>query len=107
GLALRVAPSLTRDVVPRRFTPYVLAGAGLSRPSTRVSVSLSNPDLPSAQFTQTSSEVAITGVGGIGAQFLVGRAQLFAEARRAFARYEAGTRFTSLGTLGVTFQPHR
>lgn len=107
GLALRIAPQLDRNAAVRRVTPYLLAGAGVSRPSTRVSMVFTDADVPIAQFEQTSSEVAMTGVGGIGAQFVVGRARLFAEARRAFARRDVGTMFSSFGAVGLTFQPHR
>jgi hypothetical protein len=107
GLALRVAPFVTRADASPRLTPYLLAGVGITRPSTRVSVLIDNPDLPSARFGQTASEVAASLLGGLGAQFRVGRAQLFAEARTESARLDAGTRRRSFGTLGVVFQPHR
>ncbi len=107
GLTMRLSPSASRIGEPSRVTPYALAGAGVARPSTRVVVSVSNPDMPSARFGQTSSEIAPTGVGGLGALLRLGRAQLFAEARTEVLRRDAGTMHTAFGTVGVAFRTHR
>ena len=107
ALTLRVAPFASRSVWSRRIRPYALAGVGIARPSTRVSVFIDNADMPSARFTQTSSELAATALGGLGAQFRIGRSQLFAEARTEFARRDAGTQRTTFGALGIAFETGR
>lgn len=107
GLSLRVSPRRSTATTPRRLTPYLLVGAGLTRPSTRVDVVLNNPDMPTSHFGQTSSEVAATGIGGIGALWRVGPWQLFLEARSELASRNAGTARSTFGTLGFALPIQR
>jgi len=98
ALAARVdipAPRVVADV----FTPYLLAGASLSRPSTRFAVASTDPHVPDAAYAQTSSEIAEGTLAGLGVRFRVARAAAFAELR--YERLATAGRATTTSPLLV------
>jgi hypothetical protein len=93
GLSLRVAFS-------RRVAPYVIAGVGRARASTRIVVVSVDPDLPGASFSETSSTSGWSSTIGIGVSTSIQRALLWGEVRHVQDRLDGATPTTTAMLVG-------
>ncbi len=94
-LAVRVAS--TR----RHRLPYLVAGGGVARVSTRLDAVVTDPTFPTISFSQTTSVVVPTTLLGIGLDANAGALALFAEARLHFEHRREGTAQTRSAMVGI------
>lgn len=94
-LAVRVASTRTHRL------PYLVAGGGVARVSTRMDVVVTDPTFPTIAFSQRTSVVVSTSLLGIGLDATAGPLALFAEARLYFEHRRERTAHTRSAMVGI------
>lgn len=85
----------------RPALPYLVAGVGVARLSTRINASVSDPTFPTVSFSQTTSAVVRTSLVGVGLDANVGPLALVVEGRLHVEHRREGTARVGSALAGV------